>query len=175
MHRNLDPKMSALIIRSHVATHGPDMARKYKLKRLLYDTITQHHGNDLIAFFYKKEQDLHPGETVPENDFRYPGPLPADREISLVMLADCCEAASRSLDKPTPELLAQLVDNIFRNKIRNGQLDASRLTMQQLTVIRSSFINTLKTMFHGRIAYPKEDRKDEDDLFMAAGKNVPSA
>ena len=98
MHRNLDPKMSALIIRSHVATHGPEMARKYKLKRLLYDTITQHHGNGVISFFFKKEKDLHPGEIVSDRDFRYPGPIPSDREISLVMLADCCEAACRSLD-----------------------------------------------------------------------------
>ena len=172
MHKDQDPKMSAIIIRSHVAKHGPELARKYKLKRLIYDTITQHHGNDIIAFFYKKEQELHPGEIVSRNDFRYSGPLPSDKEISLVMLADCCEAASRSLDKPTAETLAQLVDNIFRGKIRNGQLDDSRLTMHELAIIKNSFIGTLKTMFHGRIAYPKDDRKDEDDLFVAAGEKV---
>ena len=172
MHKDLDPKMSAIIIRSHVAKHGPVLARKYKLKRLLYNTITQHHGNDIIAFFYKKEQTLHPELTVNAVDFRYPGPLPSDKEISLVMLADCCEAASRSLDKPTPETLAQLVNDIFRGKIRNGQLDHSELTMHELTVIRNSFVNTLKTMFHGRIAYPKDEKKDEDDLFVAAGEKI---
>lgn len=175
MHKDQDPKMSALIIRSHVTKHGPELARKYKLKRLLYDTITQHHGNDLISFFYKKELELHPGENVLQSDFRYPGPLPSDKEISLVMLADCCEAASRSLDKPTPETLAQLVNDIFRGKIRNGQLDDSELSMHELTVIKNSFINTLKTMFHGRIAYPKDDKKDEDDLFMAAGKDLSAS
>ena len=175
MHKDQDPKMSAIIIRSHVAKHGPELARKYKLKRLLYDTITQHHGNDLISFFYKKEQELHPGETVQQSDFRYPGPPPADKEITLVMLADCCEAASRSLNQPTPEMLAQLVNDIFRGKIRNGQLDDSRLTMQELSIIKNSFINTLKTMFHGRIAYPKDDKKDEDDLFVAAGKNISAS
>ena len=88
------------------------------------------------------------------------------------MLADCCEAASRSLEKPTEETLSQLVNDIFRGKIRNGQLDHSELTMHELTVIRNSIINSLKTMFHGRIAYPKDDKKDEDDLFVAAGKDV---
>ena len=172
MHKDQDPKMSAIIIRSHVGKHGQELARKYKLKRLIFDTITQHHGNDIIAFFYKKEQDLHPGEIVSQNDFRYRGPLPSDKEISLVMLADCCEAASRSLEKPTAETLSQLVDNIFRGKIRNGQLDDSKLTMHELAIIKKSFISTLKTMFHGRIAYPKDDRKDEDDLFVAAGEKV---
>ena len=172
LHRDQDPKMSAIIIRSHVAKHGPELAAKYRLKRLLYDTITQHHGNDIIAFFYKKEQLLHPGENVQQSDFRYPGPLPTDKEICLVMLADCCEAASRSLEKSTPETISQLVEDIFRGKIRNGQLDDSELTMHELTIIKNSFINSLKTMFHGRIAYPEDDKKDEDDLFMAAGKNL---
>ena len=172
MHRDQDPKMSAIIIRSHVAKHGPELAAKYKLKRLLYDTITQHHGNDIISFFYKKEQMLHPGENVKQSDFRYPGPIPSDKEICLVMLADCCEAASRSLDKSTPETISHLVEDIFRGKIRNGQLDDSELTMHELTIIKNSFINSLKTMFHGRIAYPKDDKKDEDDLFMAAGEDI---
>ena len=175
MHKDQDPKMSAIIIRSHVAKHGPELARKYKLKRLLYDTITQHHGNDVIAYFYKKEQQLHPGENIPQNDFRYPGPVPSDKEICLVMLADCCEAASRSLEKPTEDTLSQLVNDIFRGKIRNGQLDHSELTMHELTIIRNSIINSLKTMFHGRIAYPKDDKKDEDDLFVAAGKDVSAS
>ena len=175
MHKDQDPKMSAIIIRSHVAKHGPELARKYKLRRLLYDTITQHHGNDVIAYFYKKEQQLHLGENIPQSDFRYPGPLPGDKEICLVMLADCCEAASRSLEKPTEETLSQLVNDIFRGKIRNGQLDHSELTMHELTVIRNSIINSLKTMFHGRIAYPKDDKKDEDDLFVAAGKDVSAS
>jgi len=173
MHKDQDPKMSAIIIRSHVAKHGIELARKYKLKQLIYDAITQHHGNDIIAFFYKKEQDLNPGKNILQSDFRYHAPLPSSKEISLVMLADCCEAASRSLDKPTPEMLAQMVDNIFRGKIRNNQLDESELTLHELAVIRNSFVNTLKTMFHGRIAYPKDDKRDEDDLFVAAGEKIP--
>lgn len=175
MHKDLDPAMSAMIIRSHVVKHGPELARKYKLKRILYDTITCHHGTDLIAYFYKKAQLMHPDKHVPESDFRYPGPLPSEKEVALVMLADCCEAASRSLEKPTPAAIEQLVCEIFRKKIRDGQLDNSTLTLKELALIRKSFINTLEHMNHGRIIYPKDDKKDEDDLFVAAGEGVSPA
>ncbi|MBO4649243.1 MAG: HDIG domain-containing protein [Lentisphaeria bacterium] len=176
-HDSLDPKMSAIIIHSHVTKHGPELARKYKLKRLIYDTITQHHGTSLITGFYKKEQDLHPGEVISETDFRYPPPAarPSDPEITLVMLADCCEAATRSMNKPTPEELDCKVSDIFRKKIRDGQLDESGLTMYQLAVIRKSLFNSLKTMYHNRIAYPKDDKKDEDDLFVASGTDIPAS
>ena len=173
MHKNMDPTMSAMIIRGHVVTHGMELAKKHKLKKILRDAITQHHGNDLIVYFHKKAQELSPGSHVSEKDFRYPCPLPTDKEICVVMLSDCCEAASRSLEHPTEEALTELISEIFRKKIRSGQLDASNLTMYELSRIRKSFINTLKHMYHGRIAYPKDENKDENDLFMAGGKAFP--
>lgn len=88
------------------------------------------------------------------------------------MLADCCEAASRSLEKPTPASIDALVKELFRKKIRDGQLDEANLTMKELAGIRKSFVKTLSSMMHGRIAYPKDDSKDEDDLFMESGKEV---
>ena len=118
---------------------------------------------------------MHPDKHIPESDFRYPGPLPSEKEVALVMLADCCEAASRSLEKPTPAAIEQLVCEIFRKKIRDGQLDNSTLTLKELALIRKSFINTLEHMNHGRIIYPKDDKKDEDDLFVAAGEEVSPA
>ncbi len=175
MHQDLDPAMSAMIIRSHVVKHGPELARKYKLKKILYDTITCHHGTDLIVYFYRKAQAMHPDKHVSESEFRYPGPLPSEKEVALVMLADCCEAASRSLERPTPAAIEQLVCEIFRKKIRDGQLDSSTLTLKELALIRKSFINTLEHMNHGRIIYPKDDKKDEDDLFVAVGGSVSPA
>ena len=123
-------------------------------------------------YFHKKAQELSPGTHISEKDFRYPCPLPSDKEICVVMLSDCCEAASRSLEHPTEETLAELISEIFRKKIRSGQLDASNLTMAELSKIRKSFINTLKHMNHGRIAYPKDENKDENDLFVADGKTL---
>ena len=91
------------------------------------------------------------------------------------MLADCCEAATRSMNKPSPEELDCKIGEIFRKKIRDGQLDESGLTLRQLAVIRKSLFNSLKTMYHNRIAYPKDDKKDEDDLFVASGTDVPAS
>ena len=91
------------------------------------------------------------------------------------MLAACCEAASRRLEKPTPAALETLVRELFRKKIRDGQLDEANLTMRELAGIRRSFVKTLSSMMHGRIAYPKEEGTDEDDLFMESGKNVSAS
>lgn len=196
-----NPSMSATIIRSHVTKFGPELARKYKLKKILRDTIIQHHGTSFVGNFYQKakeaeeekalkkarEQVLAPNQEqevqalaktlvqpVKEEDYRYPGPLPADKEICLVMLADCCEAASRSMEK-TQEKIETLVNSIFQNKIKDGQLDKSLLTLKELALIRKSFIATLVPMNHARIAtHPEEEKKYEDDLFVAAGKKVPS-
>lgn len=174
MHKELNPSMSALIILNHVK-YGLELARKYKLKKIIRDTILQHHGTDLILYFYKRAQEMHGEHNVGENEFRYQGPLPSEKEIVLIMLADCCEAASRSLEKPTPGAVETLVREIFRKKIRDGQLDDANLTMRELAGIRRSFVKTLSSMMHGRIAYPKEEARDEDDLFVENGKDLSAS
>ncbi|MDD5728080.1 MAG: hypothetical protein PHV59_05915, partial [Victivallales bacterium] len=87
-----------------------------------------------------------------------------------ISLADACEAAARSMIKPTPNKIEALVSEIIRKRIRDGQLDNADLTIAELTKIRESFVKTLITMNHSRIAYPKDEVEDEDDLFMAAQK-----
>jgi membrane-associated HD superfamily phosphohydrolase len=112
-----------------------------------------------------KEESSEPAE----QGFKYPGPLPREKEIAIVMLADCCEAASRSLQKPSHQKIDALVWEIFRKKIRDGQLDSAELTFKELAKIRKSFVKSLTTMAHGRISYPKdEEDDDEDDLFLAS-------
>ena len=101
-HEKLTPEESAAIIRKHV-TYGLELARKYKLKRSLREAIACHHGTSFISFFYQMEQKLHPDETISEEKFRYNGPLPQDKENTILMLADCCEAALRSCISPTPD------------------------------------------------------------------------
>jgi len=177
-HNKLTPTMSALVIINHVKD-GVDMAIKHKLRRIIRDGIEQHHGTDIVAYFYQQalEEARMKGGSVDENDFRYPGPLPREKEVVILSLADACEAASRSIQKPTPAKIDALVWEIIRKRIRSGQLDDADLTFGELAKIRKSFVSTLTTMMHGRIAYPKgdEEEKNEDDLFVAAREQQAKA
>lgn len=166
-HEELSPRMSSIVILNHVK-EGVELALKYKLPRIVRDCILEHHGNDMISFFYKRALD----EKIPERndvhewDYRYPGPLPRSKETAIVSLADSSEAASRSIEKPNPSKIDAVIGEIFRKKIRDGQLDNADITMRELNMIRKSFVKTITTMMHGRISYPKdEETNEEDDLF----------
>ena len=174
MHAEVAPSMSAMIILNHVK-YGLELAAKHKLKKPLREAIAQHHGDGLIVYFYKlaEAEAKRENQSVDASDYRYPGPKPESRENGILMLADCCEAASRSLKDASPEAVEQLVSSIIAGKIKDGQLEASFLSMRELRAIRESITNTLISMSHIRISYPKENKegKNEDDLFVAAGKN----
>lgn len=169
LHQHLTPRESSRYIKEHVS-YGMELARKYKLKKPLRDAIEQHHGTDLIYYFYRQAQEKSGVGKISERDFRYAGPLPQAKEIVLVMLADCSEAAVRSLEERTPQKIEELIQEIFRKKIRDGQLDRADLTFAELAKIRKVMTETLTTMNQGRIAYPKAEDEHEDDLFLASGK-----
>lgn len=171
-HSRLNPRMSSLIILNHVK-EGTDLALKFKLRKIIRDGIQQHHGTDIVFFFYNQalEEARQKNTSVDEHDYRYPGPLPREKEVVILSLADASEAASRSLQKPTPPKIDALVWEIFRKRIRNGQLDNANLTFGELKKVRESFVSTLTTMMHGRISYPKEQEDDDEgDLFMATAQ-----
>ncbi|MFA6100538.1 MAG: HDIG domain-containing metalloprotein [Victivallaceae bacterium] len=174
-HGELHPRMSSLIIQNHVK-EGIDQALKYNLRKIIRDAIQQHHGTDIVYYFYKRalEDAKDDGSTVDEQEYRYAGPLPQDKEVVLISLADACEAASRSLPKPTPNKIETLVWEIFRKRLKDGQLDNARMTIAELAKIRDSFVKTLTTMYHSRIAYPKDGETDEDDLFMESKNPFPA-
>lgn len=156
-HIDLNPQMSSLIIRDHVK-EGLALARKYRLCRTIRDAIDQHHGDGLVQFFYNKalEESRKNGAPVLESQFRYTGKPPQDKEMAIISLADACEAASRSLDKPSAAKIEALVSDIFRQRYRDGQLNEANITLADLDKVRQSFVNTLISMKHGRIAYQKE-------------------
>ncbi|MBQ7393551.1 MAG: HDIG domain-containing protein [Lentisphaeria bacterium] len=163
-HTALTPQMSSIIIRDHVK-EGLELAKKYKLGTVVRDAIAQHHGNDLVRFFYRQAQEIsrRTGEPVEEDAFRYQGPRPANKESAIISLADACEAASRSLEKPTPERLEEVVDKIFEQRFQDGQLKNANITLAELEKIRESFVNTLLSMKHGRIAYREDEEEDHED------------
>lgn len=168
-HEDLNPKLSAMVIQNHVK-EGIKLAKKYKLPKIVADAIEQHHGTDMVSFFYKRavEESAEQGYKVLDSDYKYSGPLPRQKEVVIVALADICEAASRSLSKPSPAKISELINELFRKKIRDGQLDNADMTLGELGKIKASFINTLTQMMHTRVAYPKDEENEQDDLFKQA-------
>ena len=161
-HDNLAPSMSALVIQSHVK-EGLTLAKRYQLPRLVCDAIRMHHGTALASYFYHVARQAlkETGQAEDaglEHSYRYDGPKPATREMAVLMLADTVEAASRSLDKATPNRIAEMVDTLVRDKLLDGQLDHCPLTLQDLRDIRESFVFSLTNILHGRNPYPREDQ-----------------
>ncbi len=153
-HDKILPTMSKLIIVNHVK-EGVDLAKKNRLNPLIIDFISQHHGTSLTYYFYCRAlEQRETEEEVKEEGFRYPGPKPQTKEIAVVHLADSIEAASRSLDEPTPARIEELVRKIINNKFIDGQLDDCELTLKDLEKIASTFTRVLSAMYHSRIKYP---------------------
>ena len=168
-HDKLVPSMSALILIAHVK-EGVELARQNRLGQSIIDIIRQAHGTSLITFFYQKAKSIAgPDGTVDERDYRYPGPKPQTREAGLVMLADCVEAASRTLTDPTPARIQGLVQKIINNIFTDGQLDECELTLKNLHEIAKSFNRILAGIHHQRIDYPESGGKDKGG---GGGKNL---
>jgi hypothetical protein len=138
------------------------------------DVISQHHGTSLVSYFYQRalqqQEDARLGgkimnmreEDIPEvseESFRYPGPRPQTKEAAIVSLADSIESASRSLDRPTPQRIDDLIRNIIKARLDEGQLDESPLTIAEIWKIADSFRFSLVNMLHARIAYPKREER----------------
>jgi putative nucleotidyltransferase with HDIG domain len=154
-HDQMDYKQSAEVIIDHVK-NGVKMAKKYKLPDSLVEFIATHHGTTKAKYFYLKHQQDHPDETIDEDSFIYPGPLPVSKEASVVMLVDGIEAASRSLKEKTLENLRNLINTMIDQKIDDKQLDHSKLTFSDINIIKEILLNKLKNIYHIRIEYPKE-------------------
>ncbi len=153
-HAGLDPQTSAQKIISHV-TSGISLANKEKLPAVIKDFISQHHGRSLTKYFYTTAlNNAREGEEVDPEIFRYPGPDPQTRETAILMLADCVEAASRSLKDYSAESINALVDKIVDSIVEEGRLKESPISLRDLETVKASFKKRLATIYHSRIAYP---------------------
>lgn len=155
MHRDLKPAMSALVILNHVK-EGVELARKLKLPRKIKDIIETHHGKSLVRYFFEKAKDTYDPEMqkIGEESYRYPGPLPKNKEAAVIMLADAVEAASRSLKSPTKSNLKRVISEIFNHTLQDGQLDDCEISIRELRAVADSFLDTLYTIHHPRVEYP---------------------
>jgi hypothetical protein len=168
VHDQLDPEVSASILKQHVAD-GIDIAYAAKLPKALIAFIPQHHGTAIMSYFFAraKEQAAAPyggsetaeGEkaaaSIDERKFRHAGPKPQSREAALLMLADSVEASVRSLAARDEAAIRAMVTRIIEERIADGQFDECDLTLRDLERIRTAFVEQLLGMYHTRIAYPQ--------------------
>ena len=154
-HDVMDPKDSAEIIRSHV-TAGVALAREFKIPTDVAQGIVSHHGDGVMRFFYEKAREQH-GVDLDIDDFRHIGHKPMTAETAILMLADSLEAACRAVfqtEEPLPDAIEKVVNRVMDEKLEDGQLSESPLTLGELTSIKSAFLESLVGHYHQRIAYP---------------------
>lgn len=152
-----DPWVSAAIIKKHV-TQGIIMARRHELPKAISDFIPQHQGTMLIAYFYFQAKQIAEANGEPEvfeYDFRYDGPIPQSREAGIMMLADSCEAALRSLENANRDKALIMISKILKARWQDNQLVDSGLQYEELAIIASVFVDVWEQSKHRRIAYPK--------------------
>lgn len=151
-HTTLTPRQSKMVITLHTKD-GVEIARKYGLPQVIIDFIQQHHGESLAGYFYNKAIEQEGAENVSEWQFRYPGPKPRTKETAILMLADALESAIRALKNPTPEETEATVNKIFTERLNDGQLSDSPLTLKDIKIIAMTFNKVLRGMQHERIKY----------------------
>ena len=164
-HDKLAPRMSSLIIASHVKD-GIALAREYKLPEEIIEFIPMHHGTTRIDFFYTKALQLAHNSSdetkideIKEQDYRYPGPKPQTKETGIMMLADAIEAAVRSIEDPTPQRLEEAIDELIKKRFAEGELDECPLTLKDLTRIKAAFVGVMVGVYHSRVKYPEQVEK----------------
>jgi hypothetical protein len=155
-HNELDPVKSAKTIIAHVKD-GLELAQQYRLPRRVQDFIAEHHGSMLTLYQYTQALQAAGGDKslVKEDDFRYPGPRPQSRETAVLMLADGCEARVRAEHPKDEAALKVIIGEVINNRIKNGQLDLTSISLKDLNNIIESFVTTLRGMYHPRIEYPR--------------------
>jgi putative nucleotidyltransferase with HDIG domain len=156
LHENLPPKESAYMILKHV-NEGIELAKQHKLPQELIDFIPMHHGTTVSTFFYEKAKKLYGEDKVNMDDYKYPGPKPNSKETAIVMLADGCESAVRSISEPDTSKVENMINNIFTSRLKEGQLDDAPITFSDISKMKEEFLSILISQHHRRIKYPKQD------------------
>ena len=159
-HEHLNPLESAEIIKSHV-TEGIKLAKRFKLPEIVYKGIEEHHGDSVIRFFYEKAKEQ--GIQVNKNEYRHIGVKPTTRESAILMFADSLEAACRAIfmkEDANENKISNIIEQIFNEKISDGQLQNSPLTFKEITLIKDSFQKSLEGLYHQRVLYPESTEEE---------------
>ncbi|RKY99413.1 MAG: hydrolase [Ignavibacteriae bacterium] len=160
VHENLTPEESAQLIVSHVE-EGVQLGKDNNLPQEILDFIPMHHGTTVMTYFYERAKKLYGEDEVKINDYRYPGPKPDSKETAIIMLADGCESAVRSIEEPDSDKVENVIDGIFNSRIDDGQLGDSPLTYSDITKMKEAFLSILLGQHHRRIRYPKQEEMEQ--------------
>ncbi|MFA6588885.1 MAG: HDIG domain-containing metalloprotein [Bacteroidales bacterium] len=155
----METEKAAKIIVDHV-NEGLRIANQFHLPKVVKDFITTHHGSGPARYFYTTYKNDHPGQEPPKEAFYYPGPNPFSKETAILMMADTVEAASHSLADYTEDSISELVEKLINTQIQEGAFKSVPITFQELETIKSVFKQKLKSIYHTRIAYPREKKED---------------
>jgi putative nucleotidyltransferase with HDIG domain len=156
-HDPLTPTMSSLVVISHVK-EGKALSQQYNLDKVIVDCIEQHHGTSLIHYFYHRA--LEQNAEIKADSFRYSGPKPKSKVTAILMIADAVEAASRTIEEPTPGRLRDTVEKVINNKFTDGQFAECPITLHDLKNIADSMVSTLSGIYHARIEYQETSGKN---------------
>ncbi len=162
-HKTYAPRFSKMLITAH-PKDGAELAKEYHLPQVINNFIMQHHGTSLVSYFYNEALKEEGSENVKEEQFRYPGPKPNMKETAILMLADAVESAVRAAKNPSNEEIDEIIQKIIKERLNDGQLEDSPLTLKDLKVIADTFSRMLRGMHHKRIKY-------HNDLAQELGKN----
>lgn len=154
-HAKLNPRLSKMVITAH-PKDGFELAKEYGLPPILFNFILQHHGEGLATYFYTQAIAEEGAENVKEEQFRYTGPKPSMKETAILMIADAVESAVRSLKTPTNEEIEKIIDKIIIERLNDGQLSDSPLTLKDIKTIALTFNRILRGMQHNRIRYHED-------------------
>ena len=154
-HDRLLPSESANIIKNHVVD-GVKLAKKFKIPEIVYQGIIEHHGSAVLRYFYEKEKLANP--SVSKEEFRHLGQKPTSKESAILMLADSLEAACRAIfmnEDADEKKISNVIEEIFNEKISDGQLSNAPITFKELDTIKESFQVSLEGLYHQRVLYPE--------------------
>lgn len=157
-HDLLDPWQSAELIINHVK-NGLKIGMESRLPRAVVDLILQHHGTQLIEYFYNLADREYSRSTLHEADFRYPGPRPQSIEAAILMIVDAAEAASRSMQDPSRSKFEKMIQLIIVKRMNDGQFSECDLTTRDLSDIKDALLDALEASFHSRIQYPWQEKE----------------
>ena len=153
------PEDSAKIVIDHV-NNGLKIAEDADLPKVIKDLIAQHHGKGVTRYFYYKAREARPDQEVDKAPFTYPGPNPQTKEAAILMMADACEAATKSLNDHSEEAITAMVNKIIDGQVTEGLLREAPISFRDVETVKSLFIERLRTAYHARVSYPSEVKPD---------------